>query len=108
MFILGEKSPAKSSREADKPTGISAAKDSGPWFEKRQFNRGIRIALKMEMWLFLKPAAVKMEKTHPEGHIQVSFDGKWYSDFKQNRFCPYKDGHILPYKVYRPAKTYKR
>lgn len=38
---------------------------------------------------------------HPHGHIQVYYNGKWYSDFAQKNLYPYKDGSQPDYEIYR-------
>jgi hypothetical protein len=38
-------------------------------------------------------------ETHPHGHIQIYGGSQWISDYKQNRFQPYRSD--VSYKIYR-------
>lgn len=40
-------------------------------------------------------------KEHPHGHVQIFYEGTWYSDFAQQGMNPYKDKHAISYTVYR-------
>lgn len=39
--------------------------------------------------------------THSSGHLQIYYEGGWYSDFCQKGFWPYADGSKPNYAIYR-------
>lgn len=76
--------------------GIENAKDSAPWFESKGFRNVNTTSFNNGDVVIMAGVAA-----HPIGHVQVYNSGKWYSDFRQNGFYPYKDGSKPAYSVYR-------
>lgn len=46
-------------------------------------------------------ALIHATNTHPEGHIQVYYEGNWYSDYIQKGFSPYEDEPDPLYSAFR-------
>ena len=77
--------------------GIESAKDAGTWV----ISQGYYVSNTSN---YVNGTIVVFQSigTHNHGHIQVYYDGKWYSDFKQKGFWPFADGSKPAYQVYIP------
>ena len=77
---------------------IENAKDSAPWFESKGFENVNATSFKNGDVVIMAGGPA-----HPIGHVQVYNSGKWYSDFSQNGFYPYKDGSKPAYSVLKTS-----
>jgi hypothetical protein len=76
----------------------ASAKDYGPFLLKK----GAQVVPGGDDYTPQKADIAVFDGTdaHPHGHIQIFTGTQWVSDFKQNRFSPYKTD-IPPSTIYR-------
>lgn len=69
---------------AQRPIGVKSAKDAGAWLKSVGFETKTASDYKNGDVMIINSDA-----KHQHGHIQVYYNGKWYSDFKQKTANPW-------------------
>ena len=86
------------------PQTVANAKDMGPvlislGFKKRiNYNSSSYIDGDVVVW------SAGTKGYHVSGHVQIYYNTKWYSDFKQKSFCPWNNAQKSTPKAYRYSK----